>query len=242
MLAVGVGLRAWQVFYNAPLWLDELALTNGILSGSFVGLFDGASDFAQSAPSGFLTIEWVIVQACSPVPTSPFAFRRSSSRPARSSPRGWPRVNCPGSVTPGLRQASSRSRCELIFMSGQVKPYAADAFFAPAHPLRARCGTIAPEPRRSWRALFAAGAIGAACSRSVPSSRSPALAFSHAACVHRRSRGCRLFAIVRRLGRIGAASSVDLSRTGLLSPEADVMMAVYWTPWYPPFPPSSRRT
>ena len=60
VLTVGVGLRITQVGRNSPLWLDELALANGVLSGPLTALFDGAADFAQAAPPGFLVLEWFV--------------------------------------------------------------------------------------------------------------------------------------------------------------------------------------
>ena len=75
MLLVGIALRSWQWLENYPLWIDELALANGLLRGSFAGLFDGPSDFAQIAPPGFLALEWLVSRA---FPASDIALRLPS--------------------------------------------------------------------------------------------------------------------------------------------------------------------
>ena len=124
----------------------------------------------------------------------------------------------------------------LVFMSGQVKPYSADAFFTPLILACAlnheRTGT-----RASWRALFVVGAIGPLFSFGAVFANTGAAAYL----LLRRKlqRSWVAYGAMSVAWGATALVSVILSHR-LLSPEArNVMMGVYWQPYYPPFPPSS---
>lgn len=129
VLIAGLALRAWQFLANHALWIDELALANGLLSGTFGQLFDGPGDFVQVAPPGFLVVEWALGRA---VPGSDLMLRLPAflsgcaclvatwfaAREAVGERDAW--------IAPGLLAVSG----PLIFAGAQVKPYAADAFVA----------------------------------------------------------------------------------------------------------------
>jgi hypothetical protein len=234
VLVVGVALRLVQVLRNPPLWLDELALANGILSGSFTGLFDGASDFAQSAPPGFLAIEWALMRV---FPDSDLALRVPpllfgsfaivttwmAAREISGERDAW--------VAAGLVTLANA----LVYMSGQVKPYSADAFFTPLI-LACALNHERTRTRASWRALFIAGAVGPLFSFGAVFANAGAGAYLLARRVLQKS----WMASGAMFVAWGATAlvSVILSHR-LLSPEANVMMGVYWQRYYPPFPPSS---
>ena len=235
VLAVGVGLRAWQWLADTPLWLDELALANGILSGPFAGLFDNASDFAQIAPPGFLVLEWLMSHVA---PGSDLALRAPSfvfasagiaatwlaSRELVGERDAW--------VAPAFVALGT----QLVLMGGQVKPYGADVFFA---ALMVAC-TLVHDRRGStgtWRLLVAIGVIAPFFSLGA--------VFMLA--------GVGTFLLVRsrwqpaELGRLlaafaawaaAAAVCVLLSRR-LVSPDAQALMNEYWKDSFPPIPPRS---
>jgi hypothetical protein len=128
-LLVGLGLRLWQYLTGSALWLDELALVNGLISGPFTSLFDGPTDFAQLAPPGFLLVEWVayrigghselalrawsLVMGCAALVSMAFAAREMVGIR-----HAW--------IATGLIAIST----PLVFQSAQVKPYSSDTFFA----------------------------------------------------------------------------------------------------------------
>ena len=123
----------------------------------------------------------------------------------------------------------------LVYMSGQVKPYAADVFFASlviACALRhERVGT-----QGSWRALFAAGAVGPLFAFGAVFANAGAAAYLLARRVVQRS----WFSSGTMFTAWGASALVSIVLGHrLLGPEATALMTVYWEPHYPPFPPSS---
>jgi hypothetical protein len=232
VLAIGVGLRLVQLLRNPPLWLDELALANGVFSESFPGMFAGAADFAQSAPPGFLAIEWVLMRV---FPASDLALRVApflfaclaivatwlAAREISGERDAW--------VAAGLMAFANM----LVFMSGQVKPYSADAFFTPLIFACAlnheRTGTPA-----SLRALFVAGAIGPLFSFGAVFANAGAAAFLLVRRLVQKS--WTLFGAMFAVWAVTALVSVVLSHR-MLSPEATEMMGRYWTPHYPPASP-----
>ena len=156
-LGVGIGLRAWQYFAGTSLWLDELALLNGVLSGPFRGIFDGQADFSQVAPPGFLIVEWLLHRAA---PQSDLLLRGWSfaagctalffvAALARES------IGARYAWIPTLLVALSGP---LIFTSSQVKPYSTDVLCTSAILLAAvRDARYAD--RSSRRLLALAGAL-----------------------------------------------------------------------------------
>jgi len=57
LLLFGAALRLWQYGADASQWLDELALSRGILGLSWQALWKGPLPFAQVAPRGFVLLE-----------------------------------------------------------------------------------------------------------------------------------------------------------------------------------------
>jgi hypothetical protein len=57
LLLLGAALRLWQYAADASQWLDELALSRGILGLSWTALWSGPLPFAQVAPKGFALLE-----------------------------------------------------------------------------------------------------------------------------------------------------------------------------------------
>jgi len=233
VLAIGVALRAYQWLERPPLWLDELALANGLLSGTFLGLFEGASDFAQAAPPGFLALEWLVAHG---IPGSDFALRAPSFLCACAAlPATWLAAReLVGERHAWVAPALIAFSGELIFMGGQVKPYAADAFFA---PLIIFCALRHDRKRNadSWRALALAGVIGPLFSFGAVFVTAGVV--GHVFLRRDRSHTRAMFTVFAIWACIATLSVIVSER--LLSPEADAMMAVYWVPWFPPFPPTS---
>src|SRR5262249_60579002 len=57
LIALGAGLRLWQYGANASQWLDELALSRGILGLSLPALLTGHLPFFSVAPPRVLLIQ-----------------------------------------------------------------------------------------------------------------------------------------------------------------------------------------
>jgi hypothetical protein len=57
LLLLGAALRLWQYAAGASQWLDELALSRGVLGLSWPALLSGPLPFAQVAPKGFTLLE-----------------------------------------------------------------------------------------------------------------------------------------------------------------------------------------
>jgi hypothetical protein len=169
LLVLGAGLRLWQFGAGASQWLDELALSRGILGLSWRALAAGPLPFDQVAPMGFTLLEkagaalWGasdyglrLVPLASSL-TSLWLFARLARRLLAS----------PAAVA--FAVALFALQPELIRYAAQVKPYASDLAVALALTLLA--GELA-------------------CSREVPAVRTALLAgaagvvavlFSHAA-------------------------------------------------------------
>src|SRR5712664_1948954 len=56
LIMLGAGLRAWQYFGAAPLWLDELAIAKNIHDFGPWALLSQPLELDQSAPVGFLLL------------------------------------------------------------------------------------------------------------------------------------------------------------------------------------------
>lgn len=57
VLALGAALRLWQYAADASQWVDELALSRGILGLSWPALWSGRLPYWQEAPRGFTLLE-----------------------------------------------------------------------------------------------------------------------------------------------------------------------------------------
>lgn len=235
VFVVGCALRAWQLLAVPPLWLDELALANGLLAGGFGGLFDGPSDFAQIAPPGFLVVEWILAHLA---PASDLAVRLQSfvlgcaslwstwlaARELVGERDAW--------IAPALVALGE----PLIMMSGQVKPYAADVFFASLvvalalryhrHPSRdARLALVlvgAAAPLFSLGTVFVLSGAGACLLLGL----------------RRSSAEWKDAVVVTACWAAAVALSVGLA-SRLLSPATDDFLGEYWRGSFPVFPPGS---
>ena len=223
---------------NPPLWLDELALANGLLAGSLLGAVRRRLRLCAGGTTGVPRGGMADCACVFPAPTSPSAHRRSCSRAAhcsatwlaarelvgerdawvRSRPRGAQRRTdlhgWPGQAVCGGRVL----RTPHHFLRAATRPSEQRAVRGGRWSLGGAVG-----PLFSFGAVFAIAGAGALPDRCGATAQQPA------------SDASRVFTIWAVMTTL---VSVILSQR-LLSPEADAMMAVYWTPWYPPFPPTS---
>lgn len=72
LTAVGAGLRVAQYAADSSLWIDELALAQGIVARDLLSLLAGPLPYNQVAPLGFLLVEKLAVMALGP---SEYALR-----------------------------------------------------------------------------------------------------------------------------------------------------------------------
>jgi hypothetical protein len=137
LLALGAGLRLWQYGADASQWIDELALSRGILGLSWTALWSGPLPFDQVAPKGFTLLEkagaalWGASDyglRLLPLASS-LAALWLFARLARSLLRS------PAAVA--FAVALFALQPELIRYSSQVKPYASDLAVALALTLLA---------------------------------------------------------------------------------------------------------
>ncbi len=234
-IALGIGLRLWEFLYNAPLWLDELALVNGILAGPFAGLL-GPSDFAQVAPSGFLLVEW-LVQRLMPgsemalrvfpllasimavVVTAVLAIEILGKRDA------W--------IATGLVALSG----PLVAMGSQVKPYAGDALAGGIMALLV-LRHLRLRSRNSTAQLLLAGilmpwfALG-----SVFTVAAAGLVVGRELVLQGRDQRSTGLVILASWGLSGGAAL--LLANHLLVPASANLMEAFWTETFLPFPPAS---
>jgi len=235
VLLVGIALRSWQWLENYPLWIDELALANGLLRGSFAGLFDGPSDFAQIAPPGFLALEWLVSRA---FPASDIALRLpsfvfscaaiaatwSAARELVGERNAW--------VAAGLVALAG----PLIFMGSQTKPYAADVFFSALILACAlRHDRIASPGTMAW--LLAAGLIAPLFSFGSVFVLAGAGSYL---LLRAPRRGSALWPVLLTLASWAtfALATLLLSRR-LLSPRSAALMTQYWNEGFPTAEPFS---
>jgi len=66
LLVIGAILRIWQYAANTSLWLDEIALTKGILQLDLPSLLTSPLPYDQVAPKGFLLLQKLAVMALGP--------------------------------------------------------------------------------------------------------------------------------------------------------------------------------
>jgi hypothetical protein len=235
VLAVGAGLRAWQWLAKAPLWIDELALTNGLLSGSFTGLFDNHSDFAQVAPPGVLALEWLIsrVAVGSDLALRAPSFLFSTAGVAAT---WFAAREFVGERDAWVAPAFVALGTHLVLMSGQVKSYGADVFFA---ALMVGCVLLHDRTAtaRSWRMLIAMGMAAPLFSFGAVFVLAGVGAFL---LVRSRWQVAELRRLLLPFAAWAVATfvCVMLSRR-LLSPDAHAMMNEYWKDSFPVIPPRS---
>jgi hypothetical protein len=232
-LLVGIALRSRQLFENAPLWLDELALANGVLGGTFAGLFDGPSDFGQVAPPGFLVLEWIVAHL---FPGSDFALRV----PAFLFSVGaiwltWLAARAlVGERTAWVPAAMVALASSAILMSAQVKPYAADAFFASLIIAR----LLAHDRERTRQSLIALLVAGATAPLFSLGSVF-VLAGAGAFLLTSRGRAVPWFEVAVTAVAWGATVLLTVLLTSrLLSPATDALMNEYWKDAFPSLPRS----
>lgn len=192
LLLLGATLRIWQYAAGASQWLDELALSRGILGLSWWALLAGPLPYAQVAPKGFLLLEksgttlWgasdlglrLLPLACSLA--SLWLFARLARR----------RLEDPAAAAFAL--ALFALQPELIRYASQVKPYACDLTASLALTLMAGRlvdGRERPEPwPRPGRLAWCTGAAVVA------------LALSHGAALVLAGLACALVAGVAGTG------------------------------------------
>jgi hypothetical protein len=236
-VALGVALRVWQYLANPSLWLDELAITNNIISRGPVELLTRPLEYLQVAPAGFLLVEkldtilfgtgeqslrlYSFVTGVSAMIVAALVAREVAGRQ-------W-------AWLPTLIMALSWS---LIFQSAQVKPYSGDVLLclvfilvglramrsheAPRLAIPAVLGTLAPW--FSFPTLFAMG--GAAFALVL---------------ADRRTTGRLLRpTLLLMFAFWGASALAALVVASALTPEStDVFMKASWSIGFPPIPPRS---
>src|SRR6185295_14181375 len=72
MLALGVVLRCIGYARRSVLWTDEAATAHNVVERSLSTLLTVPLDYGQTAPKGFLLLEWLFTRAFG---TSDLAFR-----------------------------------------------------------------------------------------------------------------------------------------------------------------------
>jgi hypothetical protein len=72
VIAIGVALRCVSYFRRDILWLDEAATARNIIERSLPDLLTVPVDYGQSAPKGFLLVEWLVTHVLG---SSELAFR-----------------------------------------------------------------------------------------------------------------------------------------------------------------------
>jgi len=72
VIAIGVALRCVSYLRRDILWLDEAATARNVVERSLAELLTVPLDYGQSAPKGFLLLEWLVTRVFG---TSDLAFR-----------------------------------------------------------------------------------------------------------------------------------------------------------------------
>jgi len=72
VIAIGAALRCVSYLRRDILWLDEAATARNVVERSLAELLTVPLDYGQSAPKGFLLLEWVVTRVLG---TSALAFR-----------------------------------------------------------------------------------------------------------------------------------------------------------------------
>ncbi len=236
-VVLGVVLRAWQYFANPSLWLDELAITNNILSRGPLELLTRPLEYLQVAPAGFLLVEKMdsILFGTGEQALRLYSFVTGLSAMFVAALVAREVAGARWAWIPTLLVALSWS---LIFQSAQVKPYSGNVLLclvfvyiglramrsteAPRLALPAVLGTLAPW--FSFPALFAMG--GTALSLIV---------------ADRRATGRLLRKpLLAMLAAWGASALAALAVATALTPEStDVFMKASWSIGFPPIPPHS---
>jgi hypothetical protein len=238
-ILAGLALRFWQYFAVPALWLDELALVNGLISGPFGALFDGPADFAQLAPPGFLIVEWA-------------AYRLGGH--SEMALRAWSLLMGCGALVAvayaarelvGVRHAWIATglialSAQLTFQSAQVKPYSSDAFFSAtiiwlsARALR--------DPSRSLSgALIVVGLLAPWFALGTVFVLAGAGVVLVDRLWHDHSRRGRRTTLLVGGAWLASALAVVLLTRRLLDPIAMEWMRTFWTGLFPPIPPRTLR-
>jgi hypothetical protein len=230
VLIIGIALRARQLFEQAPLWLDELALVNGILAGPFSAVFDGPSDFAQVAPPGFVALEWLLVQA---FPSADLLLRVPAFVAACAALWLTWLAACEmvGERDAWIAAALVALAGPLVFMAGQVKPYAADAFFA-ALLLACLLRHDRLHTRRTFLTLLLAGVLAPLFSFGAVFMLAGAGAFLLCRTPWRSLEWRPLLLTFAAWGGAALVSMVLTSR--LVNPATERLMQDYWATEFPP--------
>lgn len=236
-VALGVALRAWQFFANPSLWLDELAITNNIISRGPIELLTRPLEYLQVAPAGFLLVEKLDTMLFG---TGEQALRLFSfvTGIAAVGATALVSVELAGRRWAWLPTLIVALSWSLIFQSAQVKPYSGNLLLCLLFVLIGLRAMRATEPPHlAWPAVL--GAL-------APWFSFPALFAMGGAALSllladRRTTGRLLRPPLLAMFALWAVSGLaSLAEAAALSPEStDVFMKASWSIGFPPIPPRS---
>ncbi len=238
LLALGAALRGWQFSAGASQWVDELALSRGILDLSWKALLTGPLPFAQVAPPGFVLLEKA---AAATLGTSDYALRLAPFASSLAALWLFYRLALrllagPGAVS--LALALFAVQPALVLYAAQVKPYAVDLAVGLALTLLA-AGLVGDRNGPAARRAILAGLAAA-----------PAVFFSHAAALVLAglSAALALATVTRRARFAGAAIAAGLwllcagiaaaAARRAMAPAVGGYLAHIWAPAFGPSPHS----
>jgi hypothetical protein len=239
-LLLGVGLRLQQFVSSPALWLDEATLSSSIVQFDLLRLLRGPLLYGQTAPPGYLLLEWSLVHALGNddwvlrlVPfLSSLVALFGSAMVSHQLLRGVARPIAIGLVA---------TAAPFVLFAGQAKQYSTDVavtmvLLALSIPLHRR-----PPQRGSWVIVLVVG--GLAPWFSLPAAitlagLSLSLAFVSLRAASPRSAGRALLALAPVLVIWGVSSLAALrfSRSRV-TPEMMTALYEYWVGAFMPTPP-----
>jgi len=238
LLLLGAALRLWQYAAGASQWLDELALSRGILGLSWPALLSEPLPFAQVAPKGFTLLEKAGTELWGASDLGLRLLPLISSLAALWLFSRLARRVLAHPAAVALAIALFALQPALIRYAAQVKPYASDLAVALALTLLAAELTSAGERPAAVRLLLAGTAAAAA------------VLVSHAAALVLAGLGVALVAgaVVtgrrRNLPRLGVTAGVwalaggaaALAASRELPPRMRDYLRHFWAPAFGPLP------
>ena len=236
ILGLGAALRLWQYGVGASQWLDELALSRGIVGLPFSHLMTGRLPFDQVAPRGFILIEKaaVVLAGDSDYVLRLFPLVSSLASLLLFYLLARTVLVRPSAIVVALAMFALQP--ELIRYSAQVKPYSSDLAVGLALTILATSITRADAPPTMRRGLWigSAGAIAVLISNAavlVLAGLSLAVLLSAVTSDRRRPSA----AVVATMGlwALSAGAGVliaDRART----PQLQTYLREYWRPWFGP--------